>query len=53
MRTGLYLVFRACERFGLLPPGMHREWDELPNWQKQLLIGFEQIREREEAERMV
>ena len=41
-----YLILRACERFGLDP----REFDTLPRGRQVELLGFEDLREAEEAE---
>jgi len=52
-RTGLYTIWRVCERFGILPPGIKNEFfDNLP-WQQAQMMAYEQIRSIEEAEARV
>lgn len=49
-RTVAYAVFRACERFGILPPTIKPDWDEMTSDQQALLIAYNQVREHEEVE---
>lgn len=50
----LYHVWRACERFGMIPAGIKREWDDNTEWGKTLLIAYDQVRtietQKQEAE---
>jgi len=51
----LYAEWRACERFGILPPGFRpkREgplsWDDLDVVRRCELIGYDQIRSAEDV----
>lgn len=47
-----YAMFRACERFGIIPPNCKASWAEMHSWQHALLIGYDQIRQIEEVEMM-
>lgn len=49
-RTGDYAIWRACERLGMLPPGVKSDWDANEPWTKALIIAYSQIREYEDAE---
>lgn len=46
-RTMEYTVFRACERMGVLPPGVKSSWDDCNWWVQAQLVGYEQIRQME------
>lgn len=46
-RTTQYVIFRVCERFGLLPPGCKKVWAENDNWAKAKLLAYERIRSHE------
>lgn len=46
-RTMTYSVFRACERFGILPPGAEAKWDECSNWSQLQLLSYTMIRDME------
>lgn len=37
-------MWRACERFGIIPPGTYKDWDDNSPWQQAALIAFDQIR---------
>jgi hypothetical protein len=43
-------VWRACERFGIRPPGLKAEWDEIHPWHQAQALAFDQIRSVEEAQ---
>jgi hypothetical protein len=43
-------VWKACERFNLLPPGIKKSWDNNTEWHHAMIIGYNQIREHEEME---
>ena len=49
-RTHLYSEFRACERFGLLPPGINHCWDDNLPWMQALLLAYSEIRNIEEMQ---
>ena len=49
-RTQEYAVWKACERFGVLPPGVLKNWEEMLPWHQAMLLAFNQIRENEEFE---
>lgn len=46
----MYSEWRACERFGILPSGIARGWDECNIWARAKLLGYDQVREHEEFE---
>jgi hypothetical protein len=50
-RTGKYTIWRACERFGVLPPGVRPTWDKCNVEAKADLLGYEHIRGHDENER--
>ena len=45
-----FAIWRTCERFGLRPPGVKRNWDEMEDdfITQSLLVAYNQIREIEE-----
>ena len=49
-RTETYLVWRVCERFNMLPPGVVRDFNLNESWAKAQLYAYQQIRNIEEAE---
>lgn len=49
-RTHEFLVFQACERFGILPPGAEPRWDDMEAWNQALLLAYEQTRQFDELE---
>jgi hypothetical protein len=51
-RTQDYAIWRACERFGVLPPGLRKHYDDLPPWFQAMLIAYDQIRQIEEAKEL-
>jgi hypothetical protein len=47
------VIWRACERLGIMPPDVPRSWDSIPdedNWIKAHILVYHQIREHEENE---
>jgi hypothetical protein len=38
------MEWRACERFGIIPSGVKRDWDENPAWIQALLMAYDQVR---------
>ena len=50
-RTGKYMLWRAHERFGVLPPGIRGD-DTNCDWQQAELLSYQQIRFIEEAEQL-
>ncbi len=48
-RDGLYAVWRACERFGILPPGVRSSWDDNLLDYQALLLGYDEVRTYEES----
>ena len=44
------MIWRSCERLGILPPNLKRDWEENTVWAQSQLIAFESIRNYEEAE---
>ena len=49
-RTGNYLIWRICERFKILPPGIKNIFIDNTNWNQARLVAYETIREYEEAQ---
>jgi len=47
-RTERYSIWRACERFGILPPDIKNEWDNNNVECQAILIAYDQIRQNEE-----
>lgn len=47
-RKALYLIWRACERFGILPPTTRSRWEDCNPDGQSALIAYEQIRQRED-----
>ena len=48
-RTELYAKWRACERLGLTPPDVKKEWTENTAHTQSLLIAYSQIRDVEDV----
>lgn len=46
-RTMKYSVWRACETFNILPPGVKSNWDENDVVARANLLAYSQIREVE------
>jgi hypothetical protein len=47
-RTGRYRLWKACERFGILPPEIHSTFLENSNYNQASLMAFSSIRDSEE-----
>ena len=47
-RTQLYAIWRACERFGVLPPNIKSSWDDMLAPMHMELIAYDQVRQIEE-----
>lgn len=45
-----YTIWKSCERFGILPPGVKLGWGENNIWSQAQLIAYSQIRDIEEVE---
>ncbi len=52
-RTMVFAIWRACERFGILPPGTTRQFDECNTWAQSMIVSYDQIRQIEEDKRDV
>ena len=50
-RTAEYSVWCACERLGILPPGVKPAWDDCPVETQALIVAFDQTRSYDESER--
>ena len=46
-------MYKACERFKILPPKTQACWDECDVWTRAMLIAYNQICEVEEQEREI
>lgn len=44
------MIFSACERFGILPPGCKERWEDMTETHQAMLLAYGQIKEYEEAE---
>jgi len=44
-------MWRACERWKILPPGVVDNWDKNNSWAQANLIGYDQIRQSEDDEK--
>lgn len=49
-RTYYYVVWKACERFNILPPGVKKEFDENDFWTQSCILAYDSIRSQEEQE---
>lgn len=49
-RTEEFAIFRACERFGILPPLVELKWEDCSSWIQAMLIAYDQIRCIEEID---
>lgn len=49
-RSGLYTVWRSCERLGMRPPNVCDDFDDCDSWTQCLIMSYGQIRDSEEAE---
>ncbi len=47
------MIWRGCECFGVLPPGVQKAWDDCNPWVQASLIAYTDIREFERNERDV
>ena len=43
-RSFLYIIWRSCERFKILPPGIRVNFNDNESWNMALLIAYEQVR---------
>ena len=49
-RSGTYLIWRACERLNLIPPGVDQEFGDNNMWGQALIMAYGQIRDMEEED---
>lgn len=49
-RTTQYIIWKACQRLGVRPPGVKESWDECGLEAQALMIAFEQISSYDELE---
>lgn len=47
-----FAIWRACERYGIRPPGCHDQFDDCPPWLQAMLIAYDQIRQTEEVKEL-
>lgn len=50
-RTGLYAIWRACNRLRVRPPGLPETWDECSGLQQAMILAFDQVAEHDQLER--
>ena len=43
------MIWRVCERFGILPPGVKNKWEDNNVWAQSQMFAYNQIRDYEEA----
>jgi hypothetical protein len=43
------VIWRACERLSIRPPGVADSFDDCDTWIKAMILGYEQLRLFEEA----
>lgn len=46
------MTWRICERWGILPPGVKRRWEDIDCETESMLIMYEQIRQYEEQQEL-
>lgn len=51
-RTYEYLVWRSCERIGVLPPGLAKTWEDCSVPAQAMMVAYEEVRLREEASKL-
>lgn len=44
-------MWRVCERFGVLPPGIKRDWDSNVPFTHAMMLAYNQVRQYEEREK--
>ena len=44
------MIWRCCERFNVLPPGIVSNFEGNTGWSQALLLSYEQIREIEDQQ---
>ena len=49
-RSGMYTVWRSCERLGIQPSNVASDFDDCDPWTQCLIMAYGQIRDIEEAE---
>jgi hypothetical protein len=49
-RTELYMIWKSCETFGMLPPNIKKSFDDNSVWHQALLLAYTQIRDTEHGE---
>lgn len=47
-RTELYMIWRSCERFGMIPPKIKTKWYDNSYYSQALLLAYNSIRMSEE-----
>lgn len=45
-----YAIFKACERFQILPPDIKPSWDDNDVWAQARIIAYNQVRDLEDSE---
>lgn len=46
-RTADYVIWAACTRLGVRPPGIPQSWDDMTSWQQALVLAFHQTADYE------
>lgn len=44
------MIWKACIRLGIKPPGIPDKWEDCTSDQQSLILGFHQLCEHDEAE---
>ena len=45
-----FSIWRSCERFNILPPGVKQSWDDMDWWTQECLIQYNLGRMKEERD---
>lgn len=46
----MYAIWRACERFGVKPPGVKSRWEDMTAEEQKLLIAYDQVASHDELQ---
>ena len=47
-----YSIWQACERLGILPPGVKKRWEDNDAWTQAQILAYDQVTQHDEAEMM-
>jgi len=49
-RTQDFVIWRACERLGVRPPGVRENWESMGVWSQAKVLAYDQVRGHDEAQ---